>query len=354
MRHVVLLLCLLFAVVVRADEALLDVGVVLFDSGIPEDESLHSELNVFPRIREAEAQYLPVTLRRELEDSGQWGVVRVVPEPGPLSELTVQGLIVESNGLRQRIHFNVVDAVGRVWIDQIYSLQRAQTAVPQAGEPFAGLYRRLAADMLAFRQQLDGRSLRQIRSVALMRYAQSLSPEAFADYLTVDEQGIYRLLRLPATGDPMMKRVERIRNQEYLFIDNVDEQFGELHDEMASTYSLWLQYDQEQSLFQEGFEERAASRERHGKSGSFSAMQQTYFAYRNFRIQEQDLDDLALGFNNEVEPTIVETSGQVFKLTGTLDSQYAEWRNILRQIFAIETGLPVNTPADDGFSESAQ
>ena len=134
----------------------------------------------------------------------------------------------------------------------------------------------------------------------------------------------------------------------------MDEQFGELHDEMASTYSLWLQYDQEQSLFQEGFEERAASRERHGKSGSFSAMQQTYFAYRNFRIQEQDLDDLALGFNNEVEPTIVETSGQVFKLTGTLDSQYAEWRNILRQIFAIETGLPVNTPADDGFSESAQ
>ena len=355
MKPLLLLICLLITGSPQAaEEVLLDVGVVLFDPGIPEDESTHSALNVFPRIREAEAQYLPVTLRRELEDSGQWGVVRVVPEPGPLSDLLVQGRIVESNGLRQRMHFTVTDAVGRLWIDREYSLDLPQTALPPQGEPFAGLYRELAADVLAYRQELDSRSLREIRGVALMRYAQSLSPEAFAGYLAVDGQGRYRLQRLPASGDPMMMRVERIRNQEYLFIDNVDEQFGVLHDDMASTYGLWLAYDREQNLFQEGYEERAASREKHGRSGSFAAMQQTYFAYRNLRMQEQDLDELALGFNNEVAPTIVETSGKVFRLTGTLDSQYAEWRGILRQIFAIETGLPVDNTRHRGFSDSAQ
>ena len=52
--------------------------------------------------------------------------------------------------------------------------------------------------------------------------------------------------------------------------------------------------------------------------------------------------------------TIVETSGRVFRLTGTLDSQYAEWRQILRQIFAIETGLPVDAGAEETFSETVE
>ncbi len=58
------------------------------------------------------------------------------------------------------------------------------------------------------------------------------------------------------------------------------------------------------------------------------------------RIQQQDLDEQALGFDNEVAPTVLETSGRVFRLTGTLESQYGEWRQILREIFRLETGLP--------------
>ncbi|MBT6124514.1 MAG: hypothetical protein HOH70_04900 [Halieaceae bacterium] len=350
------LLLLVLALVgnTQADESgYLDVGVVVFDPGIPEDESTHSALEIFPRIREAEAQYLPVTLRRELVDSGEWGVVRVVPEAGPLSELTVEARMLESSGIRQRIQFTVRDATGRLWLSSQYALEFSDTAITASGieEPYRNMYQQVAADLLSFRRGLDARSLSEIRQVALMRYAYSLSPEAFADYLATDATGRHQLQRLPAQGDSMIERVKRIRNQEYLFIDNVDEQYGELHDDMASTYRLWLQYDREQSLYSEDYEVRAASRDKQGPRGSFSAMQQSYNAYRNFRIQEQDLDELALGFNNELEPTIVETSGRVFRLTGTLDSQYTEWRGILREIFAIETGFPVNSSATKNFSD---
>ena len=351
MRPLVLLLLLcLVPSATAADPSLLGVGVAIFDPGIPEDESTHNALEIFPRIRQAEAKYLPVTLRRELVDSGQWGVVRVMPELGVLSEVTVQGRILESNGRRQRIHIVVSDATGRRWLEREYAAVTSETSL-QRGEPFRQLYAQVATDMLNYRRGLDERQLREIRGVSLMRYAQSLSPDAFAGYIGLDEDGYRWLQRLPAQGDPMMARVERIRNQEYLFIDNVDEQFGELHDEVASTYALWLEYDREQNLFRQDYEQRAANREQQGRAGSFAAMQQSYFAYRNFRIQEQDLDELALGFNNEVAPTIVETSGRVFRLTGTLESQYSEWRQILRQIFAIETGLP---PAEDNFSVAPQ
>ena len=34
----------------------------------------------------------------------------------------------------------------------------------------------------------------------------------------------------------------------------------------------------------------------------------------------------------------MEIEGKVFRLSGSLDSQYNEWRSILRSIFALETG----------------
>ena len=71
-----------------------------------------------------------------------------------------------------------------------------------------------------------------------------------------------------------------------------------------------------------------------------TALEQSYNTYKWSKIHEQDLDELALGFNNEVAPTVMDVSGAVVELSGTLDSQYSEWRDILQRIFALETGLP--------------
>lgn len=187
----------------QADESsYLDVGIVVFDPGIPEDESTHSALEIFPRIREAEAQYLPVTLRRELVDSGEWGVVRVVPEAGPLSELTVEARMLESSGIRQRIQFTARDATGRLWLSSQYALEFSDTAITDSGieEPYRNLYQQVAADLLSFRRGLDARSLGEIRQVALMRYAYSLSPEAFADYLATDATGTLSAPAIAGSG----------------------------------------------------------------------------------------------------------------------------------------------------------
>lgn len=81
------------------------------------------------------------------------------------------------------------------------------------------------------------------------------------------------------------------------------------------------------------------NRDPRGRRGTFAAMRQTYDAYKWSKIHEQDLDELALGFNNEVAPTVMEVSGSVFRLNGSLDTQYSEWRKILRRIFRLESGL---------------
>jgi len=324
---------------------MLDVGLVIFDSGIPVDQSSHSKLGIFPEIRKAEAQFMPVLLRQVLLASNAWGVVRVLPDEQVSTELMVTGKIRVSNGSELVLQITARDATGRVWLDKIYRDVATAQDYPgsEGSDPYSDLYRQIANDLLAFRQGLDLRQLQAIRQVALLRYAASLSEEAFGSYLQQDAAGIYSAVRLPAEGDPMLARVERIRNQEHLFVDTVDEQYVSIYEEMAPTYTLWRQYGREQALYQQDYEARAQSRERIGRRGTFPAMEQTYSIYRQIKIQEQDLDDMSQGFNNEVTPTVMETSGRVFRLSGTLESQYNEWRAILRDIFALETGTPAGS-----------
>lgn len=330
----------------------LDVGIVVFDPGIPEDESTHSALDVFPRIRRAESLYLPVMLRQALIDSDAWGVVRVLPRPDQSSELLVTGRILHSDGLRLVIAVRAVDATGRVWLERDYhdATLESDYPVPVDGDPYADLYRQVSNDLLAVSRQLGRERLDAVATVARLRYAQGLSPEAFGSYLARDDSGVYRAVRLPAQGDPMLARIERVRNQEYLFIDTVDEQYFELQQAMNDTYNLWRQYAREQALYREQYRQRVAERGSQGRPGSFYALQRSYDAYKWTRIHEQDLDELAGGFNNEIQPTVMEAEGRVYRLGGSLDERYRSWREILRRIFALETGLP---PSEDSPGDQA-
>ena len=62
-----------------AEEDLLDVGIVLFDSGVPEGEVAKEVLEdliregTFVQIRRSESVYMSVLLRNTLQKTGSWG-----------------------------------------------------------------------------------------------------------------------------------------------------------------------------------------------------------------------------------------------------------------------------------------
>ncbi len=326
------------------EDARLDLGLVVFDPGIPSDESTHTDRGIFPKIREVESQYMPVILREALVASDNWGVVRVLPRDDKTMELRITGKIIHSDGIDLVLHIKAIDASGRHWLDRIYHDQTRREDYPALArdeDPYGDLYRQIANDLAGVKVQIRLAQLGKIRKVALLRYASSLSPEAFSDFLAEDDKGEFSLRRLPSQSDPMMRRVQRIRNQEYLFIDTVDEQYVSLYQDMGPTYYLWRQYGRERAIHMEKTQLRMAERDSYGRRGSYIAMEQIYNSFKNAKIQDQDLQELAGGFNNEVAPTVMEVSGRVFRLSGGLDAQLVEWREILRSIFALETGLPV-------------
>ena len=62
-------------------------------------------------------------------------------------------------------------------------------------------------------------------------------------------------------------------------------------------------------------------------------------AYNNFRLanmKNQYLDEISKRFNNEIKPTDIKLKNSLFHLTGALDDQYSQWRNILKEIYKLE------------------
>lgn len=322
-------------------EPALDLALVSFDPGIPEQTAGLSRQGIFPDIRQAEARYLAVRLRQVLQASNAWGAVRVLPEPQPGAVLQLSGKILHSDGRFLVLQIRAEDASGRIWLDRVYAdeAQGADYPVLDGSDPFIDLHRQIANDLLATYRSLPAAEVQQLPEIALLRQAAVLVPESFAGFLAEDEAGRYQLLRLPAANDPMLARVELIRGQEFRFIDTVDEQYVDLYQTMQPTYNLWRQYGREQALYRKDYQRRLAQRDRAGARGTYAAMEQTYNAFKWSKIQQQDLEDLARGFNNEVLPTVLEVSGRVYRLNGSLESQYDEWRGILREIFSLESGL---------------
>ena len=321
----------------------LNVSIAVFDTGVPEDLSLHRDLQVFPQIREIEAMFLPFVLRETLVKTNEWGAVRVVPEPDVAAELLVSGMILKSDGETLELKIRVVDASGRVWLDKAFAGEVTDsyaTGGNGSGSPgYQQLYDEIAESLLLARAQLEDKELTNIVEIALLRHAKQLAPSAFGGYLSSADDGTFIIHRLPARNDPMLDRIERIRGVEYVITDAVDAKFQELHAEIASIYDLWREYRRKVSQYQTEDARRVQSTKSSAPRGSYEALVNLYDNYKLDRITAQEQNSLAVAFSNEVGPTIAAMETRVAELEGWVDTQYAEWYRLLEELFEVESGL---------------
>lgn len=313
----------------------LEIAVVVFEPGVTTgdlDEAQYA-------LRSVEARLLTVRLRELLTASRRWGAVRVLPSASAFADVTITGRIEHSDGRDLVLKIRASDAQGRDWLNETYRYTTTLARYDQQSlqRPFDPLFIAVANDLAARAQTLDDKALRTLRTVSRLRYASELVPSAFSDYLS-EEAGQFQVLRLPAANDPMLGRVTRIRNQEALFIDTVDEQYVDLRDTVGATYRLWQRSAFEQADYLEQYRDRASGRALTAARGSYAAMQQVYSTYRSVRTQEQDLFELATGFDNETADTVMKAGDRVITLAGTLTQQYADWRRILASILVLERG----------------
>jgi hypothetical protein len=354
-----------------SEASLLDVAVLVLDANLPDEPAALRDLEadgIFSEAREAESRYLPVVLQRTLQSSGFWGQVRVLPGPA-ISDVTVSGIVLSSSGAKLELEVRVADSRGKVWLEKRYAKKAdASTYLKRelAEDPFQAVHNRIANDTLKRYRRLDSEDIRQIHSTSRMRFAADLAPEAFASYVKAEKNSRYTLARLPARDDSMMNRVDRIRDRDSIFMDIVDEYYRGFHAQMRAPYDSWRAHDYWRRGAMKTVRPTSTSRgpspwspgaldggrpwNGFGSScgtprllGGSSSSQQGLDAWagRDANGHLKALRELGASLAADVAPLLVEVDGQVMRLTGSLESQYARWRTLIRDIYAEETGLPV-------------
>jgi hypothetical protein len=348
------------------EDQLLDVGVVVFSSEPMSAEKARKE-GTHAEIRKAEQNFLPYHLKTTLQQSNQWGAVRILPSATDSVDLLVNGVILESSGEILEVRIEARDATGRLWLDQIYEAEAtpASYAALQTGEKdaFQDLYNRIANDLAEQRMKLSHQEARILRNVSQLRFASRFAPEAYDGYLKKAPDDTLALNRLPAEGDPMMGRLLKIREREHLFTDALNQQYESFYARMWPSYESWRKSSLDERLARQKIERDALIRQVGGAlllAGAIAmgagrreigpleigmAVIGGQVIVNGFNISKQaemhseSIRELSETFGAEMKPILVEFEGQTYELTGPAEEQFKRWRELLREIYRAETGF---------------
>ena len=346
-------------------EELLDIGILLFDPNIPEEEDDF----IFPEIRKAEARYMPFHLKKTLQDTGFWGGVWVLPEISEAIDLIVTGRIEVSDGLDVSIRVGVWDITGKEWANKVYSSSIAQSSYSKrrdlTQDPYQNVYNKIANDLVKIKQQFETEELERISEIGDIRFAAELIPNVYNEYLVKDKKNIYQAQRLPDDGDAIMQRVYNIQEREFLLLDTLNEYYAQLYENISQPYEDWRKLSREDMITYQELKKSARTRQLLGAAallgaiasdgdsrasstmrqmaiyGGMEAMRSGFGKASEAKIYKESMKELGTAFDSQAEPLIIELEGQTIRLTGNAQEKFLEWRKLLKQIYVDETGFQI-------------
>lgn len=356
-------------------EELLDVGITVFDPGLPPEGQPVPE-DVFPELRKAESRYLAIQLMQTMQSTGQWGAVRVLPAGQGTTDLRVTGTILDSTGMKLVLDIRAQDSRGREWLEKRYRAQADELSYANAGvtqhDPFQSMYNEISNDLLEVRRKLRDGEVQEIRQVSRLRFASDLAPDAFSGYLKTNKKGRISVSRLPARDDPMIARADNIRASENLFIDALDQNYATFYAHMERPYTSWRKYTYEEEVAYKELKKKAAMQKILGGLamlgailsnsnssaaaavrdvaliGGMAAIHAGIATSKEAKIHVEAIRELAASVEGELQPIVIEVNGETLRLAGSAATQYEEWRRIMLEIWAAETGMTADPNQSGG------
>lgn len=354
------------------EDSLLDVGIVVFDSNIPEAYDDIVAQNITPEVRRAEANYIANHTKDFLQSTGNWGAVRVLPEATYAVDVLIEGGILHSDGERQVLAVRVSDSRGEVWLETWYETLASKYHYESDGQrrrdPFRRTYRLIADEMFKQLEILSPEDIRDIRLTTLMRYARELNPDAFQDYVTESAPGKFEIARLPTSDDPNMRRVRMVQERVLLFIDTLDEWYSNFASNMEQPYHNWRRATYTDALGVR--EQRNKSRTRLiagavmvlggavAQRSSNSATEYGGYASviggatellggiqnrENMKMHAAALKEFGVVAAKEISPHTIELENSTISLQGTATEQLRQLKEYLRVLYYEDIGLPVES-----------
>jgi hypothetical protein len=348
-------------------EALLDVAIPPLNDGLAltdEDDT------VFPEVRFAESVYFSNQLAKTLEKSGAWGAIRVVPSTDVVMEVYVTGTILQSDGETLDIEVRVHDASGRQWFKErqvrVVGKYAYDRRLKTLADPFQNLFTSIANDMLAYREKMGHEEAVRLRQISELRFAREFSPEAFGEHIEQQRNGTLAIKRLPAENDSILERIKLIRDRDHLYIDTMQEYYDAFSREMHLPYQDFRRASYDSVVKARQLKKRGNRQIIAGiagiiggiygrlNSGSWMAfdssttaaaiggyaLKQGLETKQKSAAQTERLAEMGSSLETMIAPQVIALEDRTVTLTGTVQTQYGQWREMLQQIYQQERTLP--------------
>jgi hypothetical protein len=78
--------------------------------------------------------------------------------------------------------------------------------------------------------------------------------------------------------------------------------------------------------------------------GGMYALKSGFEMRSEVKMHGESVKQLGSSFQSEVQPIVVDIEGRTLELRGSAEEQYAEWRELLKQLYENETGQPATSP----------
>lgn len=178
-----------------------------------------------------------------------------------------------------------------------------------------------------------------------------------------------KLVNMPADDDPMLRRTRAIRVRDQLFVDGLQAQYQSFSQGMNDSYAMW----QEQSLT-EVIAAREASQKSAGQAfvgalligaavlsavagarsnsssgstaglagatvagiGGAMMLSKSFQTSDEAKVHRDALNELGQSVDMELAPQVVKFEEKTVKLTGDAKEQFGQWREFLKQVYAVE------------------
>jgi hypothetical protein len=187
------------------------------------------------------------------------------------------------------------------------------------------------------------------------------------------------VVRLPSDDDPMLQRMDRIRERDYALLDTINEHYSLFADNMSEPYTNWRRYSYSELEAKDEARRSALTRKLLGAAaivgglvvgaeantyagqaaatgaifGGAYAVKSGFDKGAEVKMHSDSLKQLGESFQSEVQPMVVEVEGRTLQLKGTAEEQYHEWRRLLKELYENETGLqPPPAPAPQAASQT--
>lgn len=347
----------------------LEVVIPVFSPGLSDKEVNYEEEGVWPELRRAEANRFAYKLKTALDETGQFGAVRVTPNNTASGDIYILGEINESNGQEVSFGMNVVDISGKQWLNKTikHEVNEGFFKNPRndGKDPYDPAFEQAANEIVEALQKRNANELKQLQNIAELRFAASFNEQAFMPHLDTSRNQV-RLVSMPSDADPMFERVRSIRVQEQLFVDNLQPTYSQFSNQMENSYLAWQEASFTEAQLRREARRKSALQMIGGVALITAAVAMAFSGNnqnRNFgrevatvvggvggavllssgfksrdeaRFHQSALNEMGESINLEMAPQVVTLEEESVELTGDIAQQFQQWRAFLNRMYELE------------------